>query len=602
MAPPATDAPMADAPFWRDWIAPRPGRGEFALRQGLTCALVTLVVLLLGTPEAAIAVYLVFFLNKSDRTRSVIVNIAIVVVISLVVGLLLVTAMLVLDDAMLRVLAMAVVSIALLFLTAASKLRPVGATLAMVIGFGLDRLGGAPTGGLATRAILDSWQIVAVPAAVCVVVNLLLAPAPRRLLTAALAERLDQAAAVLRGEGPRAKAALQAAVAEGPGELPAWLHAMRLERTSPAADPAALEQAMRSTTEIMLLADRVPAAEAAPLAATLRDMAAILRRGRYPIDIALAPAAPDADAPTLALRHAIEGFAVPVPRAVEPPAAKGGFFLPDAFSNPDHVHFALKTTGAAMFCYLVYSVLDWPGIHTCFITCYVVALASAAEAIEKLALRILGCCLGAVVGVAAMLLVIPDLTSVGALMIVVFCGAFAGAWVAAGGERIGYAGFQLSFAFFLCVIQGASPGFDMVVARDRVVGILFGTLVAYLVTTRIAPVSVARRIDPGIAALRARLAALLRGGAADPVLEQRSALARDLELLRYEPTGLRPDAAWLAPRQAVAARAQDAVASLALLATQDPQAAARRAEDLLALDGPEALGAALAAAAEGRHG
>ena len=602
MAPPATDAPMATTPDLRDWLAPRPGRFDFALRQGLACALVTLVVLLLGTPEAAIAVYLVFFLNRSDRTRSIIVNIAIVVVISLVVGLLLVTAMLVLDDAMLRVLAMAAISVALLFLTAASKLRPVGATLAMVIGFGLDRLGGAPTGGLATRAILDSWQIVAVPAAVCVVVNLLLAPAPRRLLAAALAERLEQAAAVLRGEGPRAMVALRASIAEGPGELPAWLHAMRLERTSPAADAAALEQAMRSTTAIMLLADRAPAAEGAPLATTLDGMAAILRRGRYPIEIALAPATPDADVTTCALRRAIEGFAVPVPGPAEPPAPKGGFFLPDAFSNPDHVHFALKTTGAAMLCYLTYSVLDWPGIHTCFITCYVVALATAAEAIEKLALRILGCCLGAAAGVAAMLLVIPDLTSVGALMIVVFCGAFAGAWVAAGGERIAYAGFQLSFAFFLCVIQGASPGFDMVVARDRVVGILFGTLVAYVATTRIAPVSVARRIDPGIAALVARLAALLRGGAADPVLAQRSALARDIELLRYEPAGLRPDPAWLAPRQAIAARSLDAVAPLALLAMQDPEAAARRAEELLALEGPEALDAALATAAETRHG
>src|SRR5467141_2959405 len=36
----------------------------------------------------------------------------------------------------------------------------------------------------------------------------------------------------------------------------------------------------------------------------------------------------------------------------------------DAFTNPAHVHFALKVTFAAMFCYIVYEAIDWSGIHT----------------------------------------------------------------------------------------------------------------------------------------------------------------------------------------------------------------------------------------------
>ena len=59
-------------------------------------------------------------------------------------------------------------------------------------------------------------------------------------------------------------------------------------------------------------------------------------------------------------------------------------------------------------------------------------------------------------------------------MIIVFLVALASAWIAAGDERIAYAGFQIAFAFFLCVIQGAGPSFDMVTARDRVIGILLG--------------------------------------------------------------------------------------------------------------------------------
>src|SRR5256884_8804559 len=44
-------------------------------------------------------------------------------------------------------------------------------------------------------------------------------------------------------------------------------------------------------------------------------------------------------------------------------------FVPDAFTNPAHVHFALKVTFAAMFCYIVYEAIDWSGIHTAFLTC-----------------------------------------------------------------------------------------------------------------------------------------------------------------------------------------------------------------------------------------
>ena len=65
-------------------------------------------------------------------------------------------------------------------------------------------------------------------------------------------------------------------------------------------------------------------------------------------------------------------------------------------------------------------------------------------------------------------------------MIIVFLVALASAWIAAGDERIAYAGFQIAFAFFLCVIQGAGPSFDMVTARDRVIGILLGNVVIYL--------------------------------------------------------------------------------------------------------------------------
>ena len=110
------------------------------------------------------------------------------------------------------------------------------------------------------------------------------------------------------------------------------------------------------------------------------------------------------------LQAALTGFALPTSLEAPPqPTAKptGGFFLPDAFTNPAHVQYALKTTGAAMFCYLVYSLLDWPGIHTCLITVYIVSLGTTAETMEKLTLRIAGCLVGAAAGIAAIVFLMP---------------------------------------------------------------------------------------------------------------------------------------------------------------------------------------------------
>ena len=83
------------------------------------------------------------------------------------------------------------------------------------------------------------------------------------------------------------------------------------------------------------------------------------------------------------------------PKAAEhPPKPKGsepdgrGLFVPDAFTNPAHVHFALKVTFAAMFCYIFYMAIDWSGIHTALITCTFIALESTGATLHKGALRI----------------------------------------------------------------------------------------------------------------------------------------------------------------------------------------------------------------------
>jgi multidrug resistance protein MdtO len=558
-------------------MAPQPGRFELAIRLAVICALTVLVVEIYQTPDAALTVYVVFFLNKDNRAVSLILNLVLVALITVIIGFVLLVAMVVINDPMWRVVSMTVISIAILFVASASKLRPLGGTIALIVGYALDLLGTIPLsiGELATRSLLYAWLFVGIPAGVSMIVNLLLATPPRRLAERAIANGLELSAAMLKAPNEDIRSEFREHLREGAAEIQKLLGLADREKTSKPDDIAALRQAAGSMTLLMSaidVMDRRPEAKlsisvADYLARTLREMSGILRTGGYPIRIGWDP--PEVERATTPLEAEVLGdikgaiihFAEAPSfehQANEAKKEKGGFFVADAFTNPDYIRYALKTTAAAMFCYFLYSLLDWPGIHTCFLTVYIVSLGTAAESVEKLTLRILGCLVGAAAGYGAMIFLIPYLTSITALMVVVFAGALASGYVSAGSERISYAGFQIAFAFFLCVIQGPSPAFDLSTARDRVIGILIGNVVAYLVFTNVWPVSVGKRIDPAIAALLRRLAVLMTADkSARPALaaqaqSELSEIKTDIDLAAYEPSAVRPNAQWLATRRKAA--------------------------------------------------
>ncbi|WP_144140419.1 FUSC family protein [Paraburkholderia sp. BCC1884] len=622
MAQPAADLGRPGAAELLKLLAPHPGRAEMALRVALICALTVLVASAYGTPDAALSAYVVFFLNRPDRVLSVILSSVLLLLVTLIIGLVFVVAIFALDEPVWRVSCIAVLSFGLLFLTSASKLRPVGAIIALIVGYALDKLGSVPFGEVATRALLYAWLMVAIPVGVSICVNLVLGPSPRRLANRELARRLRLAATGLDAPDA-ARDGLAVCLREGDEQIGTWLKLSVLDGSSTRADVAALRQAASSTVAILVAADlvarepsaRLPALFGRSVAQTLETMAGMLEAGGYPVDIELdLPAATDltplARTVSATLHDAITRFAeTPVDAEPAPPAAKrGGFFLPDAFSNRDHIRYALKTTAAAMFCYLLYSQLDWPGIHTCFITVYVVSLGTTAETVEKMTLRIVGCLLGALIGTAAIVFVTPMLTSVFELMALAFAGALMSAWIAFGSPRIAYAGFQVAFAFFLCVIQGAAPAFDLTLARDRTIGILLGNVVVYLIFTRVWPYSVAARVDATLSALRqqwTQLAALAHPGArrvqAAAAMARRGALEDDLALMHYEPSWVRPEAQWITEHRAVLAEFRAIEGPMFLLAERAPGDSAiegwlRRLGDSPPLTSPDSGTAAVAGA------
>ena len=570
-------------------FVPAPGRLGLAARLALICTLTTLVAQYYETPEPALTAYLAFFLNRPDRATSVLLSVAMTVIVTIVLGLTVLVAQAVVNDPPSRVASMAAISFVLLFLVSASKLRPVASSIALIMAFALDELGAVPGGELATRGVLYAWLFVGIPAGVSIAVNLLVGPSPRRLVQQMLAERLRLAARVLRE--PERWTDLASARREGDEEIASRLKLAGAERTSPLADIAALRQAADATIAAMAAVQHlashpsallpVPLREA--LGRTLDDMADILERGGYPVGVE-PPAAAEASLHPLAraafatLAAAVARFAEPAAPAAPPAPAQAppasGFLARDAFTNPEHMHFALKTTAAAMTCYIAYSLLDWPGIHTCLITCYIVSLGTLADSVEKLVLRIAGSLVGAALGMSAMVFILPSFTSIEALLAIVFAGTLVSGWIAAGSPRVAYAGFQMAFAFFLCVIQGAGPAFDLTIARDRVIGILFGNAMVYVVSAHCWPVSVAGRVEANLSAALKHLGLMLRAGSestrrrlAAEAQAELGAVANDLELARYEPAAVRPAAKWLQHRRAMVASV-DALGTPLLLAAE----------------------------------
>jgi uncharacterized membrane protein YccC len=182
-------------------------------------------------------------------------------------------------------------------------------------------------------------------------------------------------------------------------------------------------------------------------------------------------------------------------------------FVSDAFTNPAHVHFALKVTFAAMFCYIVYMAIDWSGIHTALITCTFIALETTGATLHKGILRIGGCVIGGALALFTTVFLMPHMVTIASLVVVVACASAIAGWVATGSELISYGGLQIAFAFFYSVFQGYAPDTDLDNVRNRVVGILFGLIVTGLVFRYIWP---EHTIDRLRAALRQALRQLAR--------------------------------------------------------------------------------------------
>ena len=158
------------------------------------------------------------------------------------------------------------------------------------------------------------------------------------------------------------------------------------------------------------------------------------------------------------------------------------FFFRDAFTNPEHLKFAIKGCLTATLCYILYNAIDWPGISTAVTTCFLTALSTIGSSRQKQVLRIAGALVGGfLVGMGSQIFILPYLDSIaGFTILFILVTAFA-SWFMTSSPRLSYFGMQVALAFYLIHLRTFGIESSLSIARDRVVGILLGLVMMWFI-------------------------------------------------------------------------------------------------------------------------
>ncbi len=523
-------------------LRPRPGRfGDTIRLVALVLASVTISETF-RIPEAALSAYIVLFVSRGERASTVKTAVGVGFTAILAIFVTILAFAVSLSEPMLRFPLIAIITFAAMFFSRISKLGPLGFAAGFIMAYGLtlgDEVLGlslqsaevSNTVGIGVPELLFIppeeallhfllWLALAVamPITLVVVGNLLTGRRPVVLLRATLATRLAACGDFCAGT-PGAERALIAAAREGsagPSALLALSHQSFPDYAGLIRETERLELALLAWRLIAAPDERQLALS--PCVEGLRGAERMLRDVPGSASVSMiAPVATTPAARPLAteIARALDAIAhAQTSPAAMPGSGKhseaGGLISAEALHNPDNVRFALKVTLAVMLCYVVQSLLSWPEIHTCVVTCFFVSLGTIGESVHKATLRVSGALIGGMLGIGTILLLMPYMVDLGDLLLPIAAVTLLAGWVACGSPRISYAGWQIGLAYYLTVLQGFGPTLDMQTARDRIIGIVLGNVIVGVVFLTVWPVALGSAVRRQVASAINQLAKLMR--------------------------------------------------------------------------------------------
>jgi len=164
----------------------------------------------------------------------------------------------------------------------------------------------------------------------------------------------------------------------------------------------------------------------------------------------------------------------------EPPRSR--LLSRDVLVDAEHLKFALKGCLAASACYVIYSCIDWQGISTAVTTCLLTALSTIGASRQKQFLRFAGAIVGGfLIGMGSQVFILPHLDSITGFTVLFIMVTASASWFMTSSPRLSYFGLQAALAFYLINLQEFAIQTSLSVARDRVVGVLLGLLMMWLV-------------------------------------------------------------------------------------------------------------------------
>ncbi|MFD1557362.1 FUSC family protein [Paraburkholderia silviterrae] len=549
-------------------LAPFPGRGQFALRLTLASAIAIVIGETFQIPSMVMSLVAIFFTVQANVVLTRVIFIALTLADLIAVPLYIWLLNFTYDYPVLRIVVSSVLFFSFMFCVRVSKAGGVLLGPALVILYAQSFADLTGQAEYLVRQVL--WAVLAITygSVIALVVNSLFASAnPLRQLQAEVHRQLARASERLRqlAAGEAVEPSLSGeALQQQCATLQGFATFANMANAKDYAGQQYLQCCVAAVSHAQHVCNALP--QALPGASpALRRALGRLHEQLLALDEAIAAHEPfhltwvpdeeeRASLPALAQAEdlyrtvqAVDQFdSAAVPGQ---PPAKEPLLAPDAFTNPAYVRFALKILISGLIGYFVFNVLQWPGIHTILITSGMVALPGLGTSVRQMSLRFYGALLGSLSALLVFIFVMPYIDTIVGLLLTMVPVIAAGAWLTAGSERLAYLGTQGAATFALALLENFGPSTDLTEIRDRMVGIILGVGICWLVYAFIWPESEGSATRAKLAALTRSLAALVRApvGKDDPALQMAYAKQHmqcwsalndcnlELERVRYEP-------------------------------------------------------------------
>ncbi|AZD90917.1 Membrane fusion component MdtO of tripartite multidrug resistance system [Pseudomonas chlororaphis subsp. aureofaciens] len=471
-------------------MRPYPGRLNLMMRTLLSCSLVIIISMALQVPFLALSLIVVFYVTQTNVVLTRMVGTLFILGVTLAIGLSILLLKFTYAYPLLRALGASTLFFFSVYLMRVTKIGVVFFIVGIVVIYVQTFADLTDQAELVLRLVMWVWVAVSYAILLTLLINTLLLPVePARQLEDHLRGQLRVVAGRIDGTGSTADLS--------PENIQrSLLASQQLLRFINMRDSRFLTRHTAYFSRVGAISRLLVLASQLPAKSIITPEIENLRRAVLAVNVSMhTTRSHDGSQETpqlsvLSLPGAYEELQLALLQiqegeffdSIKAPAKESkSLFAADAFVNPAYVQFSLKTLFAALICYLFYTASDWQGIHTIMLTCLIVAQPTLGASAQRAYLRLGGALVGGFLALVAMIWVVPDIDGIVGLLFMVLPVMGLGAWIAAGSERVSYAGIQIIFTFSLALLEQFTPNTDLTDIRDRLIGVLLGVGISLVI-------------------------------------------------------------------------------------------------------------------------